>query len=136
MQSEIKPKKRDYKTKLKFISVTNEDLIKQVHERTNEYKTSIKLVLSEYARISSRELLKGNVITFPKKFGSMEIINIKMPNKCLSENLGVFDFYTKIGIKLTAKNPIKMMMFGKGDWISTLKYIIKNKIRRYRYVDQ
>lgn len=121
--------------------VSDEEIVEEIARRSKQSKSATRLILKEYVKIVTRELLRGNKIEFPCNFGYAEIISMKMSAFKIKslQNRGkeVYDLFrnTKIAFYIPFRIDYDLQVYAVGLWIDRFKYILKNQIRKYRYVD-
>lgn len=117
--------------------------VKVVSEKTNTSQKIVRIILNAYISICIKEILSGYLIIFPSNFGSVEIItrpwNERTLRFCIekygSDNVN-FDYQTKTDFTLNYNQNYKMSILGFSKLALLLKYSIRNKLKKYRYVDK
>lgn len=117
------------------------NIISQVARKTGNRNAIVRLILSEYARIVARELLKGNLIEFPYNFGTCQIICKRMTRGTIMHlnihKKEIYDYFYKTGFLFKIRDTFiyELKVFATGTLVDRLHYILKNKLKKYSYVD-
>jgi nucleoid DNA-binding protein len=117
------------------------DFIPLVAQKTGLKRSKVVLIIKEYTFVVMRELLKGNQVEFPFGFGTAQIITKKMNavflNRQIRKKKEIFDYFyrTQFFVEVPSLRDYHLRMYFYGTIIEKLLYIIKNKLKVYKYVD-
>lgn len=116
-------------------------IVAEVARKSSTKQSVVRLILSEYARIVARELLKGNLITFPYAFGYCEIISRKMTRSTILylqiNKKKIDNYFYKTGFFFKVKDLYlnDLEIYATGTIVDRLRHIVSNNLKQYRYVD-
>ena len=121
--------------------IQEKEYIKVISKRTKEKKSIIKLVLKQYTMICIKEMINGGQIIFPKNFGTAEIVTKPWTKTALEYsqekgNSETHEYRVRTNFKPHNNEKYQMCMYGVGKLVITLKHVVINNLRKFRYVDQ